>query len=67
MWQANPRWRTAAMLKSGKSYDISSTVLAIWWSFAWWCIWDLRNSSAVKINKIWKSKMVASCYFEKKL
>jgi len=36
-----------------------------WWNLARWWIWDLYNSSVVKINRIWKSKMVASRHLQK--
>jgi len=35
-----------------------------WKNLAWWCIWDLHNSLAVKINRIWKSKMAAGRHLE---
>jgi len=55
----NPRWQPATILKNGKtviSHNCFTDFHEIWH----WCIWELRNLSAIKINEIWKSKMAAA-------
>ena len=64
--QTNLRWRTAAAILKNRKIAISPQPLDRFrWNLAWWCTWDLHNSSVVKINGIWKSSMAAGRHLEK--
>jgi len=61
--QRNPDARRPPSWKL-KNYGISASTLPILKKLARWCIWDPRNSLAIKINAIWKSKMVVDLYIK---
>jgi len=50
MQKTNQCWWTAAILKQNRKIIISLQLLDWFpWNLAQWCIWDLRNSSAINI------------------
>jgi len=44
----NPRWRTAAILKTVKSPSLQSFD-RFWWNLAWWCILVPRTWRIIKV------------------
>ena len=61
----NPRRQAAAFFKNRKIVISPQLLYRFSWNMARWCMCDLCNSLAVKINGIYKSMTAASHHLEK--